>query len=714
MAQKRSNIPTIAEKLTQSPTLTPAVRSYSYHEYDEKRPGYVNADRNAGGAMASLARSLSGFYNSFNRMATHRIDEQIEKDTALGIQLQENQYDDEGMLRNKRSWKEFVEKNPEYANMSPWVRRGFEESRLRQLGVEMESGLRQHIDEQGGLNFEDPAQFQSLINTYIVGFRKDNELDSYEDKLLMSKFFSPIEANVRQSLTTVYDQAQVNARQGKLALQTSQEIASHITTAVQEGRAVDLNALGHALTSACDNGLLNKNAVECALNGIKTAYAQEPEREVLDMLKVVEVNGIPLYDTKEGAEWYQREVDKISAAEVKAAKAKEKEDSKHLGVEGESYIHHYAANLEQFESEDAIIEHYKNQTGIELTGSQRTDFISDIRKVRTEITKNRKMFAELPMNAEKIAQMEFNIITSSSSKYEAASELYKQASITGVEAFRKTADKLMDQQNTNHFDQLKSLGDSATKQLKEFADNIVDTFIAQDVASQSGANIWNKNRLKEDVKASMEADYYSAYNNSLGRLQEEDTKRSTLSLQSQAQVEALQSVREKASQGYYTRRVNAKDYTSHASTDSKYGAVISKDMDDATASQLREWVDVTNSWLQSSDNSGICKVSVNELAEDVNIQRLALDGVILKEPKSLLPYVIFHKHEHVEPHAFSADGKTLFLDLLEDIPEERVEELEIRMRHLFPLIEHVAFIKPPSFLDNVSSFIGSLVEGNPE
>ena len=185
------------------------------------------------GNTKSKIDEIQELYNSFNRMATHRIDEQIEKDTALGIQLQENQYDDEGMLRNKRSWKEFVEKNPEYANMSPWVRRGFEESRLRQLGVEMESGLRQHIDEQGGLNFEDPAQFQSLINTYIVGFRKDNELDSYEDKLLMSKFFSPIEANVRQSLTTVYDQAQVNARQGKLALQTSQEIASHITTAVQ-------------------------------------------------------------------------------------------------------------------------------------------------------------------------------------------------------------------------------------------------------------------------------------------------------------------------------------------------------------------------------------------------------------------------------------------------------------------------------------------------
>ena len=317
----QSSIPTIAERLAQPSILNPAIRSYSYSEYDEKRPGYVAWNQRAGTDMGALARALSGFYTSFSRKTDQVIDAKIEEEVARGQNIYLNEWDTEELLRNRVAWKDFIEKNPEHANESPWVKRGYEMARLKELGIEFSSGMVKTLDEQGAFNNEDPRVLQSAVNTYAASFRLNAGLDDYADKLLLAQYFSPLEAQARTSVTNTYDNIQKNSRQDRLAEQTSSLLATTIMDRVEKGDALDYEQLGSLLKESLDNGLLNAKADDVLLAALQTAYLQTKSRSVLDAVKYIEVDGTRLIDLPEGAQWYTSCIDSINREEMARARA---------------------------------------------------------------------------------------------------------------------------------------------------------------------------------------------------------------------------------------------------------------------------------------------------------------------------------------------------------------------------------------------------------
>lgn len=323
MAQRSSN-PTVAEKVGRGAIAEPRVRAYGYTEYDERRPGYVSSNPRAGAEWGALANALDGFYKGSTRAYTKYKENQIETGIANSSIATDFARETYGEQANKMAFKELVEKHPELANDNPWVEVGYEQARLRELGMEAKRGLGKYLDETGAFNSEDPAAFQQSVNTFFKEFREQAGVNSYEDKILVAKWFSPVEAETKKLASNQYETIRKNGRQDKLANQTSSNVATIIRASLDANAPINFDAIGMELTEASKNGLLNTKVPEAALNGLKIIYGQTDDhtdaRQILELSKEIKIGGIRLIDTPAGAKWYDTEMDSLNTAEAKAEK----------------------------------------------------------------------------------------------------------------------------------------------------------------------------------------------------------------------------------------------------------------------------------------------------------------------------------------------------------------------------------------------------------
>ena len=693
MAQARSNIPTITEKVSQAHVGDPKVRAYAYSEYVGRKPGYVSSNPRAGAEWGALANVLDDFYKSSTRAYTQYKETQLESDISLGRVRADFAKETYGEQANRMSFKELVEKHPEFANDNPWVGVGYEQARLRELGMEAKSGLNKYLDEIGAFNAEDPAVFQQGVNTYFKEFREQAGLSSYDDKILVSKWFSPVEAEARKQVTAQYDAVIRNGRQDKLANQTSSNIATHIRLAIEEGRPIDFQSVGAELKLAAGNGLLNVKIPEVALNGLRVAYAQTEDRDVLELVKNVEVNGVKLIDTPAGAKWYEAEIDTINAKATKRSKKEEGDDAKFYGPDGSSLTHYYAYNMgsEKFPTQEAVIADYEKRTGINLNLAQEHALISDIRKIRNESIKNSNAFANAGNNPRIIAEAKNGIILSSASASEASSRFWKMYDDTGIEEYKKTAEALMDKEGDAHWQAVKDTSKKADEALKGYAEDIVKAFVAG-----ASANVWNKNRLIDDIYERVKNEYMELYASNLTRLTEESTSSKTqvssAVLSATASAEALNTIKEKVGAQYYTAGIDPTKYAKDARTMSKYNASIppefAKSEPDVQARVM--WTDNTDGFLLSPKNIGIRKTQISSLANMLDVARMAGDNVSISKPEDVLPYIIYNPTEPVSG-SMLLGGKMVF-QLSQPVDQDVMNSLEARMRILFPNVSGFDYV----------------------
>lgn len=313
----QSSMPTQAERLKDPQVLNSTVRSYSLNEYDQKRPDYINPDRNAGQAWANLGRSLDKFYGAFKQYSETERDRYIERGIALGTTNMEHAVESEGAQANRKNWKEFVENHPEFANNNPWVEVGYNQARLRNLGMEMDTGLQTALENSGLYNKDDPEAVQAFINQYIQEFRTGAGIDNM-DAIQVAKHFSSTEAKVRASATASYEKYRFSQRQTNLA----NEVHDGIVSALANNKMSpdEQNAyIKELVETAAANGLLNDRAESVVPEAIKAAYAMSNNEKLLDRCKSIEVNGRKLIAFKGVPEWISAEKTRIASRQAAEA-----------------------------------------------------------------------------------------------------------------------------------------------------------------------------------------------------------------------------------------------------------------------------------------------------------------------------------------------------------------------------------------------------------
>nr|DAQ24497.1 MAG TPA: hypothetical protein [Caudoviricetes sp.] len=698
----QSSIPTIAEKVSQSPVLNPAIRSYSYSEYDERRPGYVNPDRSAGAAYGALARSLSGFYSAFNRLATQEQDKWVEESVAQGKQILADQHDTEGELRNKMSWKELVEKHPEYANLNPWVEKGYEAARLKELGIEMTSGLNQFLDKNGIYNNEDPQVLQSGVNTYIANFRTQQGLNNYEDKILMSKFFSPLEAQARANVTSRYDNIQINGRQEKLAEGTSSLIATSIMTSLENNQPIDYESIGKILTDSLGNGLLDANATKVMLNGLKTAYLRTKDRDALETVKNIEINGKKLIDLPEGAEWYVKTIDKLNdeaVARAKAAATASEKFKKGAMLNAALALSDGMTNG-QFTSFDEAVAYYEKQTGTELSLEDSWSLREEIRKINDEKQRQANQEGNLPANITTVQLSSSNAYARSGNIDDARENLAALVRSNPLnKTYRDEYEKLMGPEGQKHYDAKKGQEAYIKKNLDEMVPKFVDSFIKADGDTQ--INPANRSRLISEVTQRMKRDIAAelARQKSLIPEKDKDGKPVLFTVQDEQNIlePILQNVRDRLDGGVYTAGLDRRDFL-QGSPNLVPGSVLfsndpaKPDTPDVIAAKQNYAVE-TEKYLDSNENKTLGNMPLKRLDDFIDTKALFASGNTKPDAASIIPFLRPEKG-FIRP-SLSEDGKTLIIEPFEAPSQEDADRLENNAKVLFPQIKGVVFMVKP-------------------
>lgn len=304
----RSSQPTIAQKLSAAPGLSPTVRASSLFTYDEARPGYVERDYLAGNAMARLAKSLAAVDSSLIPVMEKYQDRKIEQAVSKGGELFAQ---NEGQDKNRTNWKDFVEANPQYSGMNPYLQKGYEQARLKALAIDQGVAMEDAFVQSGMINERDPAKVNEWIQQFTQQFRKDNKLDSYEDHLTLAENFSPIEFKSRAMLLNKHS-SYLQEQNEKLAIQQYTDLAIK-----QIGASFDPTKGGPVpgdpstdhvtmptlsqivegtMQEAAKNGVLNSHIGELGFKAVEAAYFKYGRKPgILKALETIKTpDGVPL------------------------------------------------------------------------------------------------------------------------------------------------------------------------------------------------------------------------------------------------------------------------------------------------------------------------------------------------------------------------------------------------------------------------------------
>lgn len=693
--QARSSMPTVAEKVSHAHVGDPKVKGYAYSEYVGRKPGYVSSNPRAGAEWGALANTLDKFYGTVDRIGRIEQDKRLEKSRAEGNFLYDGQTLTEGEIKNMVSWRKFIEKNPEYANADPWVQRGYEESRLRELGLEYRSGLNKAMYESNALESDDPTVLQTVLNDFDKTFRTERGLDNYEDKILMAKHFSPIVAQARQSATTAYDTYKKNSRQDKFEAQISSEVSTLITSSVVNGTPIDGEAIAGVMLNAKMQGLM-ADPRKVVINSLRTSYAQTGDRDVLELVKNIEIDGVNLFNTTAGAEWYQREVDEIN----RKAKLQEKEDkknaSKFYGAEGQDLTYTYADKFKEFRNESEMIASVENELGYTMTLQQRMDFIDDVNKIHNKIENARENFRKNPMNSAETQQNINDAITSAPDKATAITNFNRLYTNTGDSTYREWATKLTSQEADKYWKDMKEVKTKAEKELDDISKTVAQSWVAQAVeANGEKANKYNASLLESKMLKGMRPVFNNAFSEAYSRFQSEDPNASPLAIENKAYAEAIQYVRDRATAGYFVQGLNPESFRISARNDTRYNKFFDPEIKDPNLdAQIINYVDTSDAWLMSNENIMLAKVPLRDFAGILDIQSMAFNQVDIKDLGVLVDYIKLPENLGISDKALSPDGKIIELWAETLITEDQYKAIENCLKQRFPKLEDVKVYQP--------------------
>ena len=314
MPRAQSSQPTIKNNLKSNAQLQPTIRSNSAYSYDEARAGYVERPYGVGSQWEQLGRSLAAFDNSLVPFLQHRLDARIERQVAQGETELFQQWNNPN--KNMLDWKTFVEENPQYAGDNPWLQKGFEQARLKSLGLQYHKELTDAYAASGLQNERDQKKVSGFVENFTQNFRKKAGLHSYADSLILAANYSPLEA---QSKAAFYSQHSAHVR-SETEKRTEQEYAALAMQALQntfdpslggnylgdpsmeaQNKADIIATINTITQEALNHGMLASKEGTFKANLLFNAYEQLGEKQlVLDLLGELKTSDGVALDSLDG------------------------------------------------------------------------------------------------------------------------------------------------------------------------------------------------------------------------------------------------------------------------------------------------------------------------------------------------------------------------------------------------------------------------------
>lgn len=328
---------TVRERLDEGHRLSPAIRSQSFYSYDAARPAWMERPYGAGQDWARLAAALGRFDSSLSTYLDHRLDRRIEEGIALGNEAfhAPDNTDENGLRRSFQAW---AEAHPDEAGKNPFIIKGYEQSRLRQLGMDYQKGLADFYSSSGVRNESDPARVDAAVNQFTGQWYKEHGLTEYPDKLMLAGNFSPSVAVGRTAVMQRHSNdlsAQNLARIKTAFQQESSKLLQGLTDPDQGGYNVshpderqraavrfgrDVAALAQKLA---DDGYPASDIPGVLLQALESEAAraaEEGDEDMLDLCQTMlglDINGVTLGRLPDAAARMERLQESLSDREWK-------------------------------------------------------------------------------------------------------------------------------------------------------------------------------------------------------------------------------------------------------------------------------------------------------------------------------------------------------------------------------------------------------------
>lgn len=277
--------------------------------YDNARPAYAERPFGAGNEMESLARSLSQFDRSLGGFLEKRLDKQIEEGVAQGMVLFSENPDDN---KNMKDWKALTESDPDtYVALNPYVKKGYEQARLKSLGLDYEKSLNDTFIESGLNNERDMDKVSAFFTEFDKNFREQAGLDSYEDKITLAKNYTVLTASAKEGLYKRHTAALMEQNEsllGQQHLDVAVKALENSFDPIVNGRTRSLgdpaqtetnlalmaSTIMNEVQQATDKGYRNAKAPELAAAMVFTAAEKMESTKVLKLLDNITINGVAL------------------------------------------------------------------------------------------------------------------------------------------------------------------------------------------------------------------------------------------------------------------------------------------------------------------------------------------------------------------------------------------------------------------------------------
>lgn len=302
--QSRSSQPTIRQDLQRSPALNPGIRASGLYSYTEARPSYIDRDRFAGSGMMQLARSLAQVDRSLVPSLERIVDRNIERDLTLGGEEFAQNPDE---LKNQKNFKDYVEENPGKVNDNPWIQVGYERARLKALAIDEQKAMNDAFVQSGMVNETDQKKVADWVHQFTQDFRRQNHLDTYEDKLTLAENFSIDESRNREGLLARHSAILARQNESRAMQQFSELSAKQIEQLFENklighgsGGGTHVQQIAAVVTAnaqeALAHGVLDANAGEMMTKAVLDAYERlDRDPSVLKALDLIKTpDGVAL------------------------------------------------------------------------------------------------------------------------------------------------------------------------------------------------------------------------------------------------------------------------------------------------------------------------------------------------------------------------------------------------------------------------------------
>lgn len=302
--QSRSSQPTIRQDLQRSPALDPGIRASGLYSYTEARPSYIDRDRFAGSGMMQLARSLAQVDRSLVPSLERIVDRNIERDLTLGGEEFAQNPDE---LKNQKNFKDYVEENPGKVNDNPWIQVGYERARLKALAIDEQKAMNDAFVQSGMVNETDQKKVADWVHQFTQDFRRQNHLDTYEDKLTLAENFSIDESRNREGLLARHSAILARQNESRAMQQFSELSAKQIEQLFENklighgsGGGTHVQQIAAVVTAnaqeALAHGVLDANAGEMMTKAVLDAYERlDRDPSVLKALDLIKTpDGVAL------------------------------------------------------------------------------------------------------------------------------------------------------------------------------------------------------------------------------------------------------------------------------------------------------------------------------------------------------------------------------------------------------------------------------------